>query len=96
MIHTAFHDRKIKIIAKQRDDVLRHAFSAEVSIYEADMFIIVDETGADRRNTLRKYAYSWRSSPAKSYKLLVCGEHVTALALMSCGGILDCKWYTVQ
>ena len=55
------------------------------------MFIFVDESGADRRDALRKYAYSWKGSPAKSCKLLVRGEHITAIALMSCNGILDCK-----
>ena len=60
------------------------------------MFIFVDETGADRRDTLRKYAYSWRGKPAKSSKLLVRGKHVTAMALMSISGILDCRTVHVQ
>lgn len=40
---------------------------------------------------MRCYAYSWRGKPAKAHKLLVRGKHLTAIALMTCAGILDCK-----
>lgn len=86
-----FSRQKMQLVAKQRCNSLRLAYATEVSIYNVDMFVFVDETGADRRDALRKYAYSWRGSPAKSCKLLVRVEHITALALMSCSGILDCK-----
>ena len=86
-----FTRQKMQLVAKQRDEDLRMTFTAEVSIYTADMFIFIDETGADRRNALRRYAYSWRGKPAKAHKLLVRGEHVTAMCLMCSSGILDCK-----
>ena len=86
-----FTRQKMQLIAKQRDEILRSTFAAEVSVYNADMFVYLDETGTDRRDALRRYAYSWRGRPAKSHKLLVRGEHVTAIASMSCAGILDCK-----
>ena len=47
------------------------------------MLVFVDETGADKRNTLRKYGYS--------YELLVRGERVSAVACMSSAGLLDVK-----
>ena len=56
-------------------------------LFKYNMFIFVDEAGADRRDTLKKYAYSWRGKPANSCKLLVQGKHVTAMALMSTSGI---------
>ena len=83
--------KKKQIIAKQRDEELRSKFADEVSIYNADMFIFLDETGTDRRDALRRYSYSWRGKPAKVHKLLVRGQHMTAITLMSCTGILDCR-----
>ena len=73
----------MKIIAKPRDDALQRAFSAEVSIYKADMLttrlVLIDVMHLGSMPT------AWRGSPVKSYKLLVRSEHVTALTLMSCG-----------
>lgn len=80
----------MQIITRQRDEFLRHTFSEELSVYNGDMFIFLDETGTDRRDTLQRYVYSWRGKPAKLHKLLVCREHLTAITLMSCAGILDC------
>ncbi len=54
------------------------------------MFIL-DETGADRRNVLGRYAYSWRGKPAQSHRLLVRGDHLSSVAFMSTRGVLDCK-----
>ena len=86
-----FSRQKMQLIAFQRDEALRLTYATEVSIYKADMFIFLDETGTDRRNAIRKYAYSLRGKPARSHKLLVRGERVSAIALMSCSGILDCR-----
>ena len=55
------------------------------------MLVFVDETGADKRNTLRKYGYSLRGKTPRSYKLLVRGEQVSAVACMSSAGLLDVK-----
>ena len=45
--------QKMQLVAEQRDEDLRMTFVAEVSIYKADMFIFLDETGTDRRDALR-------------------------------------------
>ena len=55
------------------------------------MFIFIDETGADRRNLLRKYGYSLRGMPAVSKSLFYRGERVSAITCMSINGILDAK-----
>ena len=49
----------MKLIARQQDENLRATFASEVSIHKADMFVFLDETGTDRRDVLRRYAYSW-------------------------------------
>ena len=49
------------------------------------MFIFLDETVTDRQN-----AYSFRGKPAVAQKLLVREHHVSAIAIMSTIGVLDC------
>ena len=86
-----FTRQKMKLVALQRDKELRAQFVTDVSIYEPEMLIFVDESGSDRRDSLRKYGYSMRGKPIKSQKLLSRGEHISAIASMSSAGILDCK-----
>ena len=59
-------------VAIQRSDTLRARFMADVSIYDPKMFVWLDETGCDRRNTLRKYGYmySLRGIPVCDHRLL--------------------------
>ena len=63
----------------------------DVSLYDVDMFVFVDETGADRRNSLRKFGYSLRGKPATDHSLLVRGERISAIACISVNGLLDVK-----
>ena len=86
-----FSRQKMKLVAKQRDDELRAQFVSDMSLYEPEMLIFIDETGSDRRDSLRKYGYSLRGKPIKSQKLLLRGERLSAISFMSVCGILDCK-----
>ena len=64
-----------------------------MSVYKGhpDLFIFVDETGADRRDSMRKFGYSLRGQPAVANKLLFRG-HVSAIAAISFdSGLLDCS-----
>ena len=49
-----FSRQKLKLVAKQQDDFLRVQFSCDVAMYKLEMLIFLDETGSDKRNTLRK------------------------------------------
>ena len=89
-----FTRQKLKVIAKQRDDLLRAQFVSEVSLYEAPMLIFLDETGSDRRASIRWYGYSLRGQPLVSKKLLVRGKRISAMAFMSINGMLDCQTVT--
>jgi len=86
-----FSRQKLRMVAAQQDDDLRAKFACDVASYEPEMLVFLDETGCDRRNSLRKYGYSLRGKPAMSKKLLVRGERVSAIAFMSVNGILDLK-----
>ena len=78
-------------IALQQDQDLRAQFTSDVSIYKRDMLIFIDETGSDRRDMLRKKGYSLRNKPPRAQKLFNSRERVSALACMSCKGILGCE-----
>jgi len=57
-------------IALQRSDTLRAQFMATISIYDSSMFVWLDESGHDRRNTIRKQAYSFRGMPLADHRIL--------------------------
>ena len=90
-----FTRQKMVMVAKQRSDLIRAEYLLDMQVYRGhpEMLVFVDETGADRRNCLRRFGYSLRGKPAVSKKLLVRGQRVSAIAAMSNEGILDC--YTV-
>ena len=50
----------MQIVAKQQDNELREQFAVDVSLYERHMLVLVDETGSDCRDALRKCGYSQR------------------------------------
>ena len=53
---SGFTRQKLRIAAIQRDEVLRQQYISDVSIYNREMLIFLDETGADWRNALRRGA----------------------------------------
>lgn len=83
------------LVAKQRSEVQRAEYLHDMYVFygHPEMLVFVDETGADRRNCLRRFGYSLRCRPAISKKLLVHGR-VSAITSMSTNGILDCVTYT--
>ena len=68
---------------------MRQKFVWDMSVYESHMFVFLDETGADKRNILRKYGYSIRGKPAQRHTWLVRGERVSGIAMISVSGLLD-------
>ena len=61
-----FTKQKLQLCALQRSEVLRQQFIVDVSVYTPDMLVFIDETGTDRRNTVRNYGYSLRGKPLKN------------------------------
>jgi hypothetical protein len=91
MHKSGFTRQRLHAVATQQDAVLREQFIVDVSLYSPDMFVYIDETGADRRNQLRKYGYSLRGMPAVSKSLFYRGKRISAISCMSINGILDVK-----
>ena len=91
-----FTRQKMIIAVQQRSDSLRAEYLMDMSAYKAhpEMFVFVDEMGSDKRDSMRKFAYSLRRKPAFSRKLLVRGEQVSAIAGISCWSsrLLPIRW----
>ena len=76
-------------VATQRSDELRARFMADVSIYDPSMLVWLDESGCDKRNTIRKYGYSIRGIPMCDQRLLNRGTRYSAIPIVSTTGIHD-------
>ena len=76
-------------IALQRSDTLRAQFIADISVYDPAMLVWLDESGCDKRNTVRKYGYSIRGIPLCDQRLLVRGIRYSAIPVVSSAGIHD-------
>ena len=63
-----------------------------MQLYNKDMLVFVDESGADRRDSLRKFGYSLRGKRTMSRKLLYRGRHVSTIAALSVSGMLDYRF----
>jgi hypothetical protein len=81
--------QKIEHIALQRSDESRARYMADIAIYNPEMFIWIDETGCDRRNSIRKYSYSLRGVTPRDHRLLIRGTRYSAIPVMSMQGIHD-------
>ena len=47
---------------------------AEISAFQPDMMLWIDETGCDKRSMLRKYGYGIGGKPAHDFVLRVGGK----------------------
>ena len=61
-----FTHKKVEVIALQRSEERRIEYMAEMSLFNPDMLIWIDETGSDRRKSVRKYGYSLRGIPPRT------------------------------
>ena len=86
---SGFSRQKLQLAASQQDVLRRQQYVSDLSVYSSEMFVFIDETGADRRNTLRKYGYSLRGKPIRNYNLRMRGERISAITCISMAGVLD-------
>ena len=77
-------------VALQQSDAARAKFMAEISIYDPSMLVWLDESGCDRRHTIRKYGYSLRGMPMSDRRILVRGTRYSVIPIISLQGIHDC------
>ena len=56
---------------------------SDISVFDPDMLIWIDETGSDRRNSIRKFGYSLRGTRPRTHVLRVSGKRYSAIPVMS-------------
>ena len=81
--------RVIRHVALQRSDELRARYIADISIYDPSMIIWIDESGCDRRNSMRKFAYTLRGMPPVDHSILARGTRYSAITAISMEGLQD-------
>jgi len=64
--------KRVQTIALQQIEAWRIEYMTEISQFHPDMLIWIDETGSERRNSIRKYGYSLRLWHASSGVLTTC------------------------
>ena len=80
---------EMRRIVTQRSDIAQAHFMVQVENMSANIFIWVDETSSDKRNALRKYAYSlWGVTPI-NYCLYTSGRRISAIYTNSTRGVED-------
>ena len=84
-----FSHQKMTKVAIQRDCFFRQRYCMDIAVYHPEMLVFLDETGADRRNYLRKFGYSVRGIPIKQHAMFVRGQRVSAIGILSIRGLLD-------
>ena len=60
-----------------------------ISRYFSDMLVWLDETGSDRRNSIRSHGYGFRGITPERHQLKVWGQRISAIGIMSTGGMED-------
>ena len=87
--HLGLTRKEVQRIALQCSEKLQLQFMAEISMFDPEMIIWVDETGSARRNSVRSYGYSLRGMRAISHDLRVSGQRINAIGAMSTEGMED-------
>jgi len=83
--------QKMAVTATQRNDLLRAQYLLDISIFigHPEFFVFLDEMGSDKRDQRRKFAYSMKGSTPTVQRFLYRGQHVSAMAAMTCEKVVD-------
>ena len=81
--------QKMKRVAIRCSEIIRAQFMAEIEAFDPDMILFIDETGCDRRNLVRHLGYGLRGITPVTQQLLVYGQRISAIGVMSTRGIED-------
>ena len=81
--------QKMKQVALQRSEERRVEFMAEISAFSPDMLVFLDETGSDRRNSIRRFGYGLRGIPPVNQYLRVWGRRISGIGIITTRGLED-------
>ena len=86
--------KKVQHIARQRSALQRGDYLAEISMYNANMFVFADETGKDLRDSIRRYGYAIQGQVPQVSVTLARGTRISTIAAISCSGLLGYEKFT--
>lgn len=89
MQHLGFSRKRLQRIALQCSDDLRGRFMAEIPLFDPAMLVWVDESGFNRKNTIRAYGYSLQGMRAVDHQLKQGGVRINSIGIMSYHGMED-------
>ena len=81
--------QKMRNIAIMRSDILRAQYLADMSIFDPNMLVFIDETGCQRRNAIRRYGYGLRGITPVQHQLFIHGKHISGIGVLSTRGMED-------
>ena len=81
--------QRIKHISLRQSQDRRAQFIAEMAVFDVSMLLWIDESGFDRRNSVRKYGYGIRGQPPQDHTLILRGKRYSAIGIMSAEGVKD-------
>ena len=81
--------QKMKKIAIRCSEVLRAKYMAEIEAFDPDMLVFLDETGSDKRNSIRQFGYGLRGITLVTHKLDIYEKRISAIGVMTTRGIED-------
>ena len=81
--------QKLRHIALQQSLDQRALFMLDISMFDPEMIVWLDETGSDRRDGVRAYGYGLRGLTPVKHQLKVWGKRISAIGVMTMEGIED-------
>ena len=62
---------------------------AEIEEFDPDMIVFLDETGCDKRSSIRQFGYGLRGITPVTHKLDIYRKRISAIGVMTTRGIED-------
>lgn len=62
---------------------------AEITAYEPETIVWIDESGCERRNSMRKFAYTLKGVTPVDHRILARGKRYSAITAITVHGVQD-------
>ena len=82
--------QKMKQVAIRRSDILQAQYMVEMEAFNPHTLVFVDETGCERRNSIRWYGYGLRGITPVQHQITVGGKRISAIGVLTTRGMGRC------
>ena len=87
--HLGITRQRLRQIALQQNLDQRALFMLDISMFDPEMIVWIDEMGSDCRNSIRAYGHGLRGLTPVKHQLKVWGKRISAIGVMTTDGIDD-------